>query len=340
MIKYSYALTDQEEIIHVDSITPETKNTYKYYCLGCGKELIPRLGKVRQNHFAHKVQQDMSSCSIETYLHHTAKILLYDSIKTKIADQDPLYLNYSVENHCAACHYPKEGYSDCFLTSTNEKYNLLAHYNNVQLEKRAATFIPDLSLTRIDGDRIFIEIAVTHKSSDKKITSGNKIIEITIKENEDLEHLSGNEINPSLLETRCINFNFKNRFVPIKREECPYGNKNVFIVYTNGKAVLLDNLTNPRYYSLKHKAWFYYRELEGIYDTAETFIACVEAAFEEGVKIKNCYLCRYHGYQTSFGIESMHVFCKFKRINVSNSNKASECEYYRADRSSFYSKTH
>jgi predicted RNA-binding Zn-ribbon protein involved in translation (DUF1610 family) len=340
MIKYSYALTDQEEIIHADSITPENRKTCKFYCLGCGNELIPRLGKVRQKHFAHKVQQDLSLCSIESYLHHTAKILLYDTIKTKIADQDPLYLNYSVENHCVACHYPEEGYSDCFLATTNEKYNLLAHYNHVQLERRAATFIPDLSLIRKDGDRIFIEIAVTHTSSDKKITSGNKIIEIIIKSEEDLEYLPGNAINPSTLETRCINFNFKDRFVPIKRKECPYGNKNVFIVHTNGKAVFLNNLTNPEYYSLKRKAWFYYRELNGIYDTAEAFIACVEAAFEEGVKIKNCYLCRYHGYQKSFGIESMHVFCKFKRINVSNSNEASECEYYRADRSSFYSKTH
>lgn len=339
LIKYSYALTDKEEIIHVDTITPETRNTCKYYCLGCGKEFIPRLGKVRRKHFAHKVQLDLSECSLESYLHHTAKILLYNSIKEKIANNDTLYLNYLVENHCAVCHYPEEGNNNCFLSTTDKKYNLLTHFNTVQLENRADTFIPDILLMSKDGNRIFIEIAVTHKSSDKKIISGNKIIEIVIKEEEDLALLSGDEINPPSLKTRCINFNFKNQIIPIMREECPYGSKNVFVVYANGRAELFVNLTYPKYYRFKHKIRFYYRETEiNCYSyNVQAFIACVEAAYEEGVKIKNCYLCRYHGYQTRYSEGYLQVFCKFKRIRVPNSNYALKCKSYRADKSTFYS---
>ncbi|MDP3444151.1 MAG: competence protein CoiA family protein, partial [Ignavibacteria bacterium] len=135
MAKYSYALSDLDDLIHVGEIEKEKRHIHKYYCLGCGQEMIPRLGVKRMKHFAHKVEDNSTSCSFESYLHHAAKILLYESIKQKISKNKPLYLNYSYETHCAVCHFPEEGFENCLLSGDIGKYNLLIHYKIVQLEK-------------------------------------------------------------------------------------------------------------------------------------------------------------------------------------------------------------
>jgi len=338
MIKYSYALADQKYIININDISPETRKTHIYYCLGCGKELIPRLGEVRLKHFAHKVQQENDSCSGETYLHYTAKILLYNSIRAKIKNKKPLYLQYMGENCCASCHYPEEEYRNCTISQTSRKIDLLSQFDEIHLEKRTDKFIPDLLLTNKNHERVFIEIAVTHKASDTKTNSGNKMIEIIIKEEKDLIYLTGDQINPEQLEAHSINFKFPKKFISIKPEECPCGNNSLFFVYRNGKARLLSNLKNPESYPLKHKTWYYYRLIKGHGDGVETFISCLEAAYNEGVNVKNCYLCRYHGYKIVCGITTKGIFCKFLRRDIQNSNNAAECEYYRPDPSTFPSK--
>lgn len=335
MIKYSYALSESKVIIHVFNIERENRHDHKYYCLGCGEELIPRLGEIRKKHFAHKVEPNSTSCSLETYLHHTAKVILYESISQKISNNQPLYLNYQAETRCAACHFPGEGYKDCFVDKVKDRYNLLASFNTLYLEKRTDKFIPDLLLEKYNGDKIFIEIAVTHFSDNSKITSNNRIIEISIKSEKDLRHLSGEELNPSMLDVKCINFNIKKRKVEITKDACKYGSKYVFVVEENGKAFIMENLNNPEYYNFRRKSYPFCRDIETIECLDEAFIETAKIAFEAGIDIKSCHLCRYHGYQNHLGIKTYQIFCKFRKINIEKPNHAAVCRYYRADRNSF-----
>ena len=48
--KYPYAKTDDEELICIESINKDNRNDYHYYCYGCGKELVPVLGNIREHH--------------------------------------------------------------------------------------------------------------------------------------------------------------------------------------------------------------------------------------------------------------------------------------------------
>ena len=337
VVKYSYALLESNRIVNVNELEKKQRHKNKYFCCGCGKELIPRLGEKREKHFAHKIVSSAYSCSFESYLHRTAKYLLYQSIKEKIKEGQPFYLNYEFDIHCSNCHYPESGRNNCYLATREGRYNLLQQYHTIKLEKRVDEFIPDICLFRKNGDRIFIEIVVSHYSESSKIISGNKIIEIVIETESDLSYLNKNEVNPAMLGVKLHNFDFKVVNSKISKRNCPYGEKNIFFVTSNGKALLLTGLPYFKYYQIKNKEYPYFEEFKEIENEAEVFLSTVERAYSANIKILNCHLCRYHGYKTNYGIQEKTVFCKFRKIDIDNSNKAANCEYFRADEKAFYS---
>jgi hypothetical protein len=54
MIKYQYAKDENEKLIEINSLNEENRGNSKFFCIGCGNELIARLGKIKAHHFAHK----------------------------------------------------------------------------------------------------------------------------------------------------------------------------------------------------------------------------------------------------------------------------------------------
>jgi hypothetical protein len=52
-------------------------------------------------------------------------------------------------------------------------------------------------------------------------------------------------------------------------------------------------------------------------------------SYQKGLKIKNCFLCRYHAFNQSWSREGT-IFCKFLKES-GNSNMATDCQYFRAD---------
>ena len=67
------------------------------------------------------------------------------------------------------------------------------------------------------------------------------------------------------------------------------------------------------------------------------FKCSVAKAHQDKVKVKNCFLCRYHADNNSWNmldeLESGNkpIFCKFLKIKC-NSNQAVKCEYYKPDK--------
>lgn len=68
-IKYHFALNSEGHIIDIADVT-ENNRQDKYYCLNCGDEMRPRLGKKNAHHFAHI--STTPNCNPETYLHRLA----------------------------------------------------------------------------------------------------------------------------------------------------------------------------------------------------------------------------------------------------------------------------
>lgn len=73
-VKYHYALDEQERLVCIDDVSIEDRQAHSYHCLNCGAGMIPRMGKVRSRHFAHRGDED--NCGNETCLHKLAKRLI------------------------------------------------------------------------------------------------------------------------------------------------------------------------------------------------------------------------------------------------------------------------
>ena len=45
LIKYHYAYDESKQVININDVSSIERSKHSYYCVGCGAEMIPRLGK-------------------------------------------------------------------------------------------------------------------------------------------------------------------------------------------------------------------------------------------------------------------------------------------------------
>lgn len=209
MIQYPYAYNDKNELIHISSISKENKNNTIYRCPCCNHEMKPRAigSKSITSHFYHL--PGVEPCSLESYLHKTAKEILYNRFKNK-EDKINIEINniYICDENCNEqndlCKIKKEK-----IINLNEIFNL-----EPKLETYYNGFKPDILLESSDGKVLFIEICYTHKCEEEKINSGIPIIEIYIDDEKKLELLEIKEIfTDSEYEImQCKFINFKNKY--------------------------------------------------------------------------------------------------------------------------------
>lgn len=322
-IKYKFAVTSNNNIVDISYITDRNID---YYCLGCNSKLIPRLGEIRQKHFAHSINEQV--CSYETYLHQLAKKTLFKNLSTRIANNEPFYIRICRENKCIDC---TRIYDDgCTFDKKFENINILKRYNEVFLEKSIDNYRPDVLLIG-NKKHLFLEIKVKHACEKEKIESDNQIIEILVNNEDDINKLKTGQFD---LEDESYRHNIQTRprFLKlIDTNMCRY-TKRYFIVYTSGKCILMD--TNDFKIKKLSKVIQYKIEVSDNYLKTE-YVKNITGAYEKGIKINNCHLCRYHGLTKWHNEDNDHlVFCKFKKHSV-NSNEAAECDYYKIDRTKF-----
>jgi len=179
MIKYKYAL-DAGRPVHIDSLIGG-KDRKDYTCPGCGKVLRPILGEIRKKHFRHKIEE---VCSLETYLHNLGKSILKTSYDKALSEGTAFHIEYFAP---LICNYCKNG--TCEVKKELNTFDLTSKFKKISLEKSDGEFVPDLLLETDTGEKIYIEIAVSHYCSSKKQKSGIRIVEIEIKDEADLEQM-------------------------------------------------------------------------------------------------------------------------------------------------------
>ena len=69
-IKYSYCLNENNELVHISSVSADNRHSHTFRCLECEQELIAKIGKIKVPHFAHGAG---TACDGESYLHKLAK---------------------------------------------------------------------------------------------------------------------------------------------------------------------------------------------------------------------------------------------------------------------------
>ncbi|MGL2986657.1 hypothetical protein ACSVH5_03595 [Flavobacterium sp. RSSA_27] len=332
MIKFKYAKDENEKLINIDSLNEENRFRSKFFCISCGKELIAKLGKIKIHHFAHK---KVVTCSGETYLHLLGKKLFYENYTECLNTQKPFIIELYKKRTCN--HFEKELNFKCKLQKTLNKFNLIEFFDKISIEKREGSFIPDLMLTgKNNKDKIFIEIAVTHFSTEKKLNSNYRIIEFEIKNDEDFE-----PINKKYLRVEDSRIKFKNFKSEINTSICNgecQKDFNLFTLDKDGRCLLkqknlkqIKKLLETEYKKIVNHV------ISNDYghDYPEIFKKGVADFSNQNFKVKNCFVCRYHAENHSWydfeDIKGVPIYCKFLKIKC-NSNQAVNCQYFKLEK--------
>lgn len=149
-------LSSDDELLHID----DAKNgkACKATCIDCGCPLIAKNGGTVAHHYAHDPEfykADECNWQPETELHLMAKMVIAadKNLRIPIGTIDPKFKEIDFES--------------------------------VELEKRLDSRIPDIT-AYANGERILIEIAVTHKCDSTKISemkrANNNCVEIDLSE--------------------------------------------------------------------------------------------------------------------------------------------------------------
>lgn len=334
MIKYHQAYNSINEIVHINDIEEEVKGKKENYkCISCGNELIPRLGKVNQHHFAHKGQVE---CSGETYLHKLGKELFSQEYKRCLAENKPFKIELQQDRICTKCE--NEFNRTCNLEKTTKIFDLIKYFDHIELEKREGSFIPDLKLSgKRTKEKIFIEIAVTHSSSYEKRLSGNKIIEVMVNEEKDLEMIKSRHLKQQS-SISFYNFSVK----PLKGFMFDdYCNEifDLFVVFSSGKCSLSKkSLSQIKDFIWEHKKLLLYCHVSTYYtNDSRKFKSLVANAYNQNVNIKNCFICQFstknlsNSNKNNSGKRVHPIFCNYLK-EVCFSNDAANCQNYRPDK--------
>ena len=339
MIKYRYAVDKYESLIDVQNLERiQLTKDEKFYSLDFKQELIPRLGKIKMKHFAHKSILGVLG-SRETYLHALGKKIFFTEYTNSLESKTPFFLDYVSRRNCIRL---KEEYdTTCSLKEEKRKFDLSKYYKEILMEKKDDNFIPDLMLLNTTTkEKIYIEIAVTHQSSVEKINAANRILEFFVDSEEDAEELRNFKLGRS--NTAVQYHNFKQNLetgIFCKPGGC-CKKFNFFRVSEEGKCLLtvvkeyqikssLENCPHNFIWKIIEPSHDIWNDDESTENLKTTFINYVALAHNEEIAVKNCYICRYHADNTSYeDIPREPIFCKFKKMTCT-SNHAATCQYYK-----------
>lgn len=199
MILYQYAKNEENKTINIDDID-ESNQRDIYHCINCNNPIRPRAINSNQvrAHFYHPNKDNAPKCNPESYIHKLAKTLFLEHFQEK----KTLVAQWTEIQYC------DNVFSDSRCTKRNKReINLTEKYPFYQLEQRDSNgYIPDLLLSNNKGEKLYIEFAHTHFSTQEKRASGIPIIEIQVQQEKDIEVILKNNIIEKSKRIEFINF--------------------------------------------------------------------------------------------------------------------------------------
>ena len=339
-IKYSYCIDDNNELVHIKSLTNLTRHSRKLYCLQCGREMVANLGTKKTWHFSHKSE---CACDGESYLHKLAK----RRIKERFDKVNSFPINFTRSVPCIEhkeCPFYMGFYcekEDVKIASDLKFFNNNIVYDLCMEENSVGEFRPDLLLkcsSKPEREPVFIEIFKTHKSNEKKISSSNRIIE-TIKI--DSEDVIDDIIERGFVEgENCKTYNF-NPQLPSSRQKNSIGR---FVLFHSNSAIFYSALDYMVYCDKKEKKIHPKSFIElnikdlGIYGQENTNVQMntlnpyqkgLVYLVHKGIQIRNCILCKFYRYND---YHERYICILYKTIGLHDPHPkqtmANECQRY------------
>ena len=220
-IKYRFALDSKGNMVDIRDITKENKREYApFHGIGCNHEMTPVLGKIKQPHFRHKIKTEDAETCRESYIHMVCK----KAVKDYFDSHNTFDIHYI--GLCCCDVFESCKIKDLFRgVGCNGAYqkteNLKEKYDTCEEEKTYDDFKADLLLTNSTNpeiEPIYIEIYYTHKCSEEKIKSGNKIVEFQVFSEDDIYELLKNIKDNRTIEDSSATIRFYNFDKPIRSE--------------------------------------------------------------------------------------------------------------------------
>lgn len=332
MITYKYARGKDNKLIDICSLNGKCKNDFEFYCIACGNELIAKLGRVNVHHFAHK---KIVTCSVETYLHALGKQLFFETYTKCLIEKTPFFIEIYRERTCN--HYADELGQKCKLPKDLQKFDLTQSFDKISIEKREGDFIADILLSSTKVlEKVFVEIAVTHISTELKLNSNYRIIEIKIQVEEDFESIRNRFLSVTESNVKFKNFRPKELNTSICIGNCEV-NYNLFTLESDGRCLLRQRNLKQIQKQLNlstEKIVKYQISKDCGYNYSLIFKKGLATFSMQNLQVKNCFLCRYHAENNSWlyfiDTTGEPIFCKFLKIKC-NSNQAVVCDYFKLD---------
>ncbi|MCY3991913.1 MAG: competence protein CoiA family protein [Caldilineaceae bacterium] len=142
----------------------DAKRGVTYLCVGCKKEMVPRKGKVKRPHFAHKKKGECSDP--DEILHKMAQSLIVQSVKDAARTDEKYRVGYV-----------------CSMCKKQVAYNIISRMTSIQAEREIVQGTrSDIVIHRKNKCPIIIEVVVTHdlepETADLYLKSGNPVFSI------------------------------------------------------------------------------------------------------------------------------------------------------------------
>ncbi len=191
--RLTYALNQTGLLVNVDDVP--VGNQCGCFCPACKEPLIAKnQGTKREHHFAH---QSGTECeyAVESMLHILAK----EKIREAFLSKSDFWIEFEYESYCAnnkECKYIR--YSKCCERKI-QRFDIKKYYDSCEQEVpydniNRRSDLKIFSSTNPKREPIYLEFCVTHASDREKLHSGNKIIEIRIESEDDIQQLVENGI--------------------------------------------------------------------------------------------------------------------------------------------------
>lgn len=296
-ITYPNALASSGQVVNIYDKEFQDRNL-KFTCIGCGQPMEAVHKTKGRSYYRHTCTNP--SCNPQTYLHRLAKYIF----KKKFDLKEPFYIAYKSENACGfyrECSFRRSSDSFKCFTEGVKKLDLHSRYDTCKEEVKYNGYVADILLTNSKDPSIkplFVEIAVTHRCDEEKIKSGISIIELDIKEENDIYSpiieggVNGQPTRPAVF------YNFDRiEVMPRLRDEASLikvslyrgcsGKLNPFVEYGKCSKAFGQRMRNCVFES------FYLKDEVEKLPENEIIMHTWAKFFNTGKRVRVCYFCAY-----------------------------------------------
>jgi len=328
MVKLPAAYNINKELKNISDSSVERGQKNTYFCPdpACNQVLKVRKGGKYTDHFAHK---KATSCSgFETSLHLLAKLIFKENYLHCLENKLPFHLEYKEIKICNTCHGLNNLPESCELKPKKKLFDLTKKFDKISEEKEIQGFYADILLESSTTEEvILIEFAVTHKCEPEKISSGLRIIEFQIEEEDDLNFISNHKIAAKPNSCIYYNFNFKHKAENLFTVENCKKSFETFVVFRNGKAKKKKFRPIQIFNGSEKQNYLLFKNMDIENSGIKTFSALVKEASKNDIKVKNCYACRFSTINDSY-FQIHQIWCKKHRAEIPNSNDGNKCSKF------------